>query len=132
MNTRGHVWYKFGTYPSGILYIFSDFDTALTHIRVSIWRCGFSSLVTAVTITSFTWTSILFIRRFYYTLINILRNLHEIKHVNWFKKTIDSQSKPCTHDCLLQLLGIMLSGISFNSVTPIWSASFDPGNKAKY
>ena len=44
-----------------------------------------------------------------------------------FLKVIYSQSKTCKHACLVQIVGILFSKISFNSVNPILSDSVVPG-----
>ena len=76
--------------------------------------------------------NILFMKRFYYTSINKLWDIHTLKHVQYFFKVIDSQSKPFTYTCLLQLLGMLLRKFSFNSCTPIISNSVSLGNKYNY
>ena len=52
--------------------------------------------------------------------------------LTYFLKVIDLQSKPCTCTCLLQLVGIIFSRTSFNSVTLFFSNSVAPGKKSKY
>ena len=107
MNTQGHVWDRFFTHPSGSLNIF-------------FWACqcyqsSWSKYVTRWLLLSISWFdqhNFIFPRRLFiiglwYTFIDILRNLHAFKHVNFFK-VIDPQSKPCTCACLLQLLGTIL------------------------
>ena len=70
-----------------------------------------------------------FIGRFYNTFINRFRNLHLLKHVNWFFNEIYSQSKPFAHACLLHILSIIFNKISFYSVNPIFSDNVAPGKK---
>ena len=142
MNARGHVRDRFLNYPSGSLHTFSVLAGALTHIRVSMWWGGFCYLFTALDSTGGICISRLFIKSFYYTFVDIFRNLHMFKNVNWFFKSnrlaVKNQGfvlkmsfailffyflcpwNPCTYDWLLGLLGITLSKISFNSVTPFF------------
>ena len=117
MNDRVHVWDRYLTHLSNSLYIFSVLTSSLTHRRVSMRQGGFSSFFPAVSRTGIIWPSIFFIRRFYYTFMNRFSNIHAIKR---------------KYACLLQLLGILLSKIAFNSGNSKFSASFSLGIEAKY
>ena len=87
MNARGHVRDRFLNYPSGSLHTFSVLAGALTHLRVSIWWGGFCYIFTALDSTGGICISRLFIKIFYYTFVDIFRNLHMFKNVNWFFKS---------------------------------------------
>ena len=60
---------------------FSCLASDFTHIIVSIWWCGFYSFYPDVTRTFGICPSSFFIRMFYYTFVNRLRNIHAIKHI---------------------------------------------------
>ena len=88
-------------YNPGMLYIpFSMIANALTHLRVSDWQGGVSSHFISVTSAVGIWPHRFFIRRFYYTFINIFCYFHEFKHVNSCFKGKKFTIKSL-HTCLL-------------------------------
>ena len=79
---------------------FSVLASAITHIRLSMWRGSFSSIFPSVTSTVGIWPSRFFIRMFYNTFINIFCYFHAFKHVYGFFKSNGSTIKSL-HTCLL-------------------------------
>ena len=71
-----------------------------------------------------------FIRKFYYTFINRLRNFHAFKNVH--RLFFSNCLKPETQDCLPHPFGVLFKIISFNSVSPILIISFSLGKTCQY
>ena len=81
----------FWFYRRDLYMLFYALAGALTLLRASPWWGNFSSLLPDVTSTVGVWPSRFFIRRFHYTLVNILNNFHTLKHINIpFKSNIST------------------------------------------
>ena len=133
-----------GKYPGSWMIQIFDWISSNLYIILCAWqnshmsraslRWGrFSSLIPAETRKVGICPGRYFIRRFYYTFVNIFYDVHMLKHVNSLLKVyLYSQSKPFTKACLDLLIGILLNIISFSMVKPILSAKVSPRKEAKY
>ena len=112
--------------------LFSDLSRSLTLLEASLRRGGFSPLLPVLTSTVLIFPGRFLIKRFYYTIVNILINFHTLKHTNRIFKSNRLITKPCTQACFYQLLGILFRRILFNLVTLILSIKVSPGKDSKY
>ena len=84
-----------------LVYIYiSVLARALTLLGVGMWWGGFSCFLHDETSTGGIRPSRFFIRRFYYTFIDRLRNFHVFKYINWFLKS-NRLTVKCLHIRLL-------------------------------
>ena len=118
--------------PWMICIPFLALDITFTLIGVGFWQSVLSSHFPALNITVIICSSRFFIRIFYNTFINSFLSLHVLNILTSLFKWIYPQSKICTYAFLIHPFGIMFKIISFNTISPILSLSFDPGNAAKY
>ena len=93
---------------------------------VSLRQRGFSSIIPAMTSTAGILLGRFFIRKFYYTFVNIFWNFHTLKHSNSLFKQNEFAIKTLNIGFLYDILGMLFKIILFNSIKSMISDKVAP------